>query len=75
MITYRHEKRRHILSMTDNDLSDLAEVVFLLKHTPPPLGYCRKPLTTPQEKIIDALYDVIGYPTDYAITLNAKTGQ
>jgi hypothetical protein len=75
MITYRHEKRRHVLSMTNQDLADLAEVIWLLKHTPPPMGYQRKPMTGPQQKIVDNLYDIIGYPADYAALINSKTGQ
>jgi len=75
MIAYKHERRRHILSMSSSDLSDLAELIYLLRHTPPPLGYQRKPLTTGQQRIVENLYDTIGFPVDYGSMLNSKTGQ
>jgi len=75
MIAYRHDKRRHILTFSNADLADMAELIWLLKHTPPPLGYQRKPLTTAQQRVVDNLYDVIQFPPEYGTLINSKTGQ
>jgi len=75
MITYAKVKQRHVFSMNNRDLSDLAELVYLLKHTPPPAGFNRRPFTTAQQRVVDQLSDLIGYPSDYGTMLNNKTGQ
>lgn len=75
MISYRRDKSRNVFSMNDNDLVTLAQVIWLLRHAPPPMGYNRKPLTQKQNKVVEEIYDLIGYPEDYACKLNQHTDQ
>lgn len=75
MITYSRKGNRHTFGMNKDDLDDFAELMWLLKHTPPPLGFHRKPLTLAQQRIVDAFSSLITYPPDYAGIVNAKTGQ
>lgn len=75
MITYTQKGRRHTFAMNDEDMGVFAEVIWLLKHAPPPMGFKRRPLTTSQQKVVDRLNDLIMFPTDYEQFLNAKTGQ
>ncbi len=75
MITYSKTGKRHQFAMNTDDLSRFSELVWLLKHTPPPVGYCRKPFTSRQQMVIDDLYDLISYPLDYSSQLNERTGQ
>ena len=75
MITLSTIKRRHVLSMNTTDLGHLAELVWVLYHTPPPVGYNRKPLTAAQRKVVEDLYELIPYPDGYGASLNGKTGQ
>lgn len=75
MIVYKKIRNRHYFSLNNQDLADLAEVIWLLKHTPPPVGFHRKPFTPKQEAVIEQLYDRIGFPDNYASYINAKRGQ
>jgi hypothetical protein len=75
MITFLKVKNRHTFSMSKDDLDNLAEVIWLLKHSPPPCGYNRRPLTTKQQKVVDDIFDLIAYPDGYGEALNNKTGQ
>ena len=75
MITYSHKNRRHTFSMNDEDMVNLAEIIWLLKHSPPPMGFKRRPLTAPQQAVVDRFNDLITYPTDFETIINAKTGQ
>jgi hypothetical protein len=45
MITYIQQKQRHLFGMNSFDLTIFAELVWLLKHTPPAVGFNRKPFT------------------------------
>ena len=75
MITYSHRNRRHSFSMNDENMVNFAEVMWLLKHAPPPMGFKRRPLTTAQQAIVDRFNDLITFPADYEQIINAKTGQ
>ena len=75
MITFSSVKKRHVISMNDRDLEYFAELIFLLKHSPPPAGYNRKPFTPSQMRVVEELYELIPYPDGYGNMLNAKTGQ
>ncbi len=75
MITYIKHKQRHLFGMNNSDLSVFAELVWLLKHTPPPIGFNRKPFTIKQRKIIEDIYDLISYPDNYSEELNRKNDQ
>ena len=61
--------------MNEEDLLIFAEVVWLLRTSPPPIGYNRKPLTIKQQKMIDELFSRISYPENYAEHLNKLHGQ
>lgn len=75
MITYKKVDRKHQFSMSTQDLGDMAELIWLLKHTPPPIGYNRKPFTLGQQRIIEEMYRVIQFPSDFGEFINSKTGQ
>jgi len=75
MISFKQVKGRQYWGMSKDDLTVFAELIWLLKHNPPPIGFNRKPLTTKQERIIDDFYDRIIFGDNYAESLNAKTGQ
>ena len=65
MITYAKEKARHVFKMSADDLQVFGEIVWLLRHTPPPVGYQRKPFTHRQERIIEEIYDAFNFAPDY----------
>jgi len=75
MITYSKKGKRHNFGMNDDDLQTHSEVLWLLYHTPPPVGFNRKPFTMKQQKHIDELFSRIKYPDNYAEVLNKLTGQ
>ena len=75
MINFKIVKGRRYWGMTQDDLTTFAEIIWLLKHSPPPIGFNRKPLTSKQVKIVDAFYEWINYEPDYAEQINKKTGQ
>lgn len=61
--------------MDNMEMKNLCELVWLLKHTPPPIGFNRKPMTIGQQHVVDSLYDTIWFPDDYAATININNGQ
>lgn len=61
--------------MNSSDLAVFAELMWLLKHTPPPVGFNRKPFTNKQRKLIEDLYDLIDYPNNYPEELNRRNDQ
>ena len=61
--------------MNGADMEIFAEVMWLIKHAPPPMGFKRRPLTVSQQAIVDRFNDLITYPPDYETIINAKTGQ
>jgi len=75
MINYREIKGRPYWGMSKDDLSIFAELIWLLKHTPPPIGFNRKPLTLKQQNMIEDFFQRINYGEDYAKQLNTKNGQ
>lgn len=75
MITYCKKGKRHVFAMNDGDLKTFAEVVWLLRNTPPPIGFNRKPLTFKQQKMVDELFERMAYPDNYAEMLNKTNGQ
>jgi hypothetical protein len=75
MITLSHKGKRHVWGMNDYDFAIYAEILWLLVHTPPPAGYMRKPFTPEQTRKIDEIYNRIGYPDNFQMMLNQKTGQ
>jgi hypothetical protein len=75
MITYLKKNQRNVFSMNPRDLSVFAELLWVLKHSPPPIGFNRKPLTAEQQRVVDDLFCLIDYPDGYAESLNIKTGQ
>lgn len=75
MVTYQKVKNRHQFSMSETDLDVFAQLIYLWRHNPQPIGYNRKPLTSKQTKIIEDIYDLINYAPDYNAQLNTHTGQ
>lgn len=75
MITYAKKGRRHSISMNDKEFDAFAEVIFLLNHTPPPVGFNRKPLTSQQKNIVEGIYNTFSYHPEYKTYLNKKTDQ
>jgi len=75
LIAYAKNKSRHVFSMSQDDLNVFAEVVWLLKHTPPPVGFNRRPFTVRQSRLVEELYDRIGYPENYNEIINLKHNQ
>jgi len=75
MINYKNVKGRSYFGMSNDDLAIFAQVIWLLKHTPSPVGFNRKPFTTKQQKTIDDIYDLINFGEDYAEKLNSHHGQ
>jgi hypothetical protein len=61
--------------MNSSDLVVFAELMWLLKHTPPSVGFNRKPLTIKQQKVVEDIYDLITYPDNYSEELNRRNGQ
>jgi hypothetical protein len=75
MIIHCKKAKRHIFTMSEENFQTFAEVIFLLKHTPPPIGFNRKPFTAGQVKIIEEVYSRMGYSDDYGEYLNKLHGQ
>jgi len=75
MITYSKKGNRHIFGMNTEDLKTFAEIVFLLRNSPPPIGYNRRPLTMKQKEIVEKIFERINFGEDYGIKLNEKNGQ
>ena len=75
MITYSKKGKRHTFGMNDGDFDTFAEILWALKHTPPPAGFNRKPFTTKQVKIIEEMFSRLGYADDYAQYINRINGQ
>ena len=75
MITYSKKGKRHNFGFNDEDFDTFAEVLWLLKHTPPPIGFNRKPFTMKQIRIIEEMFSRLGYNEDYATYLNKMNGQ
>jgi hypothetical protein len=70
MITYKHEKNRHTFAMNAEDLSVFAQIIWHWKHDPQPVGFNRRRMTAKQLKIIEDIYDLMGYPENYETQLN-----
>jgi hypothetical protein len=75
MITYTKKGKRHYWGMNDDDFEAYYEIIWLLKHTPPPIGFNRKPFSFRQQRFIDETYDRISYSDDYNEKINKKNGQ
>lgn len=75
MITYCKKGNRHTFGMNTEELKTFAELIFLLRNTPPPIGFNRRPLTQKQKEIVEHLFERISYPEDYSESLNKRNGQ
>ena len=75
MITFRKEKNRNWWGMSQDDQATFSELIWLLKHTCPPIGFNRKPLTKKQEKMIEDFFDMIAYPDNFTEYMNQRHGQ
>ena len=75
MITYCKKVQRHVFAMNSEELKTFAELIFLLRNTPPPIGFNRRPLTQKQKEIIEHIFERISYPDDYGKSINERNNQ
>jgi hypothetical protein len=75
MITHSVKGKRHILGMNEEDFQIFAEVIWLIQHGVPSIGFNRKPLTPKQQKIVEEIFSRFSYDDNFGIYLNRMTGQ
>lgn len=74
-MTLKQSKAGYSITMTEAEMAALAEVIWLLRHSPPPIGFTRKPLTFAQNQIVQAVYDLIEYDDNYWDFMQKRNGQ